>query len=76
MVPDLRMLAGEALRDNTSIKRYAVSDLPTDAEPRFAALFRERPRWEWADLEPYVQGLQVRAKGEGAWTGREVYGGR
>eukprot|EP00887_Chlorella_sp_A99_P001625 scaffold8.g1625.t1 len=60
MSPDLEMLRGEVLlpAGGCRLRRFPLSELPTGAEPRFAALFAAQPRWEWAELEPYVEGLQ------------------
>ena len=74
MAPELGMLAGEALAvaaveggggpaganaaTPALLRAFPVAGLPRDPAARFAALFRERPRWEWAALEPYTAGLQ------------------
>lgn len=36
--------------------------LPRDPGQRFAVLFRERARWEWQDLEPYLADIRVGAR--------------
>lgn len=41
------------------IKYFSVKELPKDAERRFKALFEERARWEWGDMEAYVKGLEA-----------------
>jgi len=41
------------------IKYFSVKELPKDAERRFKALFEERARWEWEDMEAYVKGLEA-----------------
>lgn len=56
---DLKMLEGEVLYDKIGveswIRAFNVSALSTVPAERFAALFRERPKWEWKDLEPYIR---------------------
>lgn len=63
MNADLKMLEGEVLYEKTGlenwIKAFSVSSLSTVPAERFAALFRERARWEWKDLEPYIRDLRV-----------------
>uniref|UniRef100_J3M3G3 Sister chromatid cohesion protein DCC1 n=2 Tax=Oryza brachyantha TaxID=4533 RepID=J3M3G3_ORYBR len=60
---DLQMLQGEVLCEKigaeTWVHTFSVSDLPLAPADRFAALFRERPRWEWKDLQPYIRDLRV-----------------
>lgn len=57
MAPDLGMLRGEALilAGSNRLRRFPLSDLPAEAGPRFVALFAAQPKWEWGELEPYVQ---------------------
>lgn len=59
----MEMLKGEALVEKFGvdlwINPFSVSSLPTTPAERFAALFRERPKWQWEDLEPYIRDLQV-----------------
>ena len=43
-----------------TLKAFSASSLPRTPAERFAALFRERRRWEFADLEPYLHGIEVR----------------
>ena len=44
--------------------------LPPEPSQRFAALFRARPRWALADLQPYIVDLQVDARLlSAAWAG-------
>ncbi|GLJ26416.1 hypothetical protein SUGI_0509390 [Cryptomeria japonica] len=63
MQAQMEMLRGEALVERFGaemwVHPYSVSFLPTTPAERFAALFRERPRWEWQDLEPYIRDLRV-----------------
>ncbi|CAL9763801.1 unnamed protein product [Musa acuminata subsp. burmannicoides] len=63
MHADLKMLEGEVLYEKlgfeTWIRAFRVSALPSTPAERFAALFRERPRWNWKDLEPYIRDLHV-----------------
>ncbi|KAJ4825852.1 hypothetical protein Tsubulata_023367 [Turnera subulata] len=57
------MLEGEVLTDKfgveTWVYAFRVSSLPSTPAERFAMLFRERSRWEWKDLEPYIRDLKV-----------------
>jgi sister chromatid cohesion protein DCC1 len=60
MAPELAMLRGEALADaepGRGLEALPAAGLPEAAAPRFAALFAKRPRWELADLAPYVEDL-------------------
>ncbi|TKV90244.1 hypothetical protein SEVIR_9G015900v4 [Setaria viridis] len=63
MCADLQMLEGEVLCEKrgaeTWVHAFSVADLPLTPAERFAALFRERPKWEWKDLEPYIRDLRV-----------------
>ncbi|XP_020262810.1 sister chromatid cohesion protein DCC1, partial [Asparagus officinalis] len=63
MNADLKMLEGEILYDKIGveswIRAFSVSALPTVPADRFAALFRERSKWEWKDLEPYIRDLKI-----------------
>nr|XP_010908883.1 sister chromatid cohesion protein DCC1 isoform X1 [Elaeis guineensis] len=60
---DLKMLEGEVLYEKLGVENwihaFSVSDLPSTPAERFAALFRERPKWEWKNLEPYIRDLHV-----------------
>ncbi|XP_073293328.1 uncharacterized protein [Primulina huaijiensis] len=57
------MLEGEVLTEKlgmeTWIYSFSVSSLPSAPGERFSILFRERPRWEWKVLEPFVRDLSV-----------------
>ncbi|XP_058099213.1 uncharacterized protein LOC131243711 [Magnolia sinica] len=57
------MLEGEVLLERmgieTWVRQFSISALPSDPAERFAALFRERQKWEWKDLEPYIRDLWV-----------------
>ncbi|PKU71364.1 hypothetical protein MA16_Dca004205 [Dendrobium catenatum] len=59
MKADLKMLEGEVLYEKLGveewIRAFSISALPSDPANRFAALFRERQKWEWKDLEPYIR---------------------
>uniref|UniRef100_A0ACD6A364 Uncharacterized protein n=1 Tax=Avena sativa TaxID=4498 RepID=A0ACD6A364_AVESA len=63
MRADLQMLEGEVLYEKlgaeTWVHAFSVADLPLTPAERFAALFRERPRWEWKDLQPFIRDLRV-----------------
>lgn len=53
------MLEGEVLTErngvNTWVRAFSVSSLPSAPAERFSILFKERPKWEWKDLEPYIR---------------------
>lgn len=59
MKADLKMLEGEVLYEKIGvegwIRAFSVSTLPSNPSERFAVLFRERSKWEWKDLEPYIR---------------------
>ncbi|XP_020086475.1 sister chromatid cohesion protein DCC1 [Ananas comosus] len=63
MHAELRMLEGEVLYEKigveTWVRAFSVAALPSTPAERFAALFQERPKWEWKDLEPYIRDLRV-----------------
>ncbi|KAG2544580.1 sister chromatid cohesion protein DCC1-like [Panicum virgatum] len=63
MCVDLQMLEGEVLCDKlgaeTWVRAFSVADLPLTPADRFAALFSERLKWEWKDLQPYIRDLRV-----------------
>lgn len=55
----LDMLEGEILAEKigveTWIQGFSVHSLPSTPSERFSALFKERPRWDWKDLQPYIR---------------------
>lgn len=57
--PSMDMLKGEALVDRLGtsswVKGFSRSRLPTKPADRFAALFKERPRWVLEDLQHYLR---------------------
>ncbi|CAA3022520.1 sister chromatid cohesion DCC1 [Olea europaea subsp. europaea] len=57
------MLEGEVLTEKlgieTLIYHFSVSSLPSTPAERFKILFRERQKWEWKDLQPYIRDLRV-----------------
>ncbi|CAN1128484.1 Sister chromatid cohesion protein DCC1 [Linum perenne] len=57
------MLEGEVLTEKvgmeTWVRGFRVSCLPSNPAERFTILFRERPKWEWKDLQPYIRDLKV-----------------
>ncbi|KAI6702930.1 hypothetical protein NL676_012066 [Syzygium grande] len=63
MVANFEMLDGEVLKEKlgveTWVRPFRVSSLPSDPSERFSILFKERPKWDWRDLEPYVRDLTV-----------------
>lgn len=63
MNPDLAILEGEVIYEKigmeTWIRGFSVSSLPSSPQQRFAALFKERPKWEWKDLHPFIRDLKV-----------------
>ncbi|XP_077222806.1 uncharacterized protein LOC143884250 [Tasmannia lanceolata] len=63
MQVSFEMLEGEVLVERigieTWVRAFSVSSLPSSAPERFAALFHERQKWEWKDLQPYIKDLSV-----------------
>ncbi|PPS11956.1 hypothetical protein GOBAR_AA08717 [Gossypium barbadense] len=59
--PSFDMLEGEVLTEKlgveTWVRALSVSSLPTTPADRFSILFKERAKWEWKDLEPYIRDL-------------------
>ncbi|XP_038879383.1 sister chromatid cohesion protein DCC1 [Benincasa hispida] len=57
------MLEGEVLTERlgveTWVRGFRVCSLPSNPAERFTILFRERPKWEWKDLQPYIRDLTV-----------------
>ncbi|CAA0823327.1 zinc ion binding [Striga hermonthica] len=57
------VLQGEVLTEKLGVETwvywFSKSCLPSEPADRFAVLFRERQKWEWKDLEPYVRDLRV-----------------
>ncbi|KAM7508894.1 hypothetical protein LguiA_019347 [Lonicera macranthoides] len=57
------MLEGEVLTENLGIQSwvypFSVSSLPSAPAERFSMLFKERAKWEWKDLQPYIRDLSV-----------------
>jgi sister chromatid cohesion protein DCC1 len=53
------MLEGEILTERlgveTWVRPFSVSSLPSSPAERFSILFRERPKWELKDLQPYIR---------------------
>eukprot|EP00250_Pteridium_aquilinum_P006628 c16506_g1_i1 orf=104-1282(-) len=66
MQGNLDMLKGEALIEKLGseswLRPFPVSALPSNPADRFARLFRERTKWEWQDLEPYISDLRAPGK--------------
>ncbi|KAJ7969432.1 Sister chromatid cohesion protein DCC1 [Quillaja saponaria] len=56
-------LEGEVLTERIGIEKwirsFSVSSLPASPADRFSILFRERPKWEWKDLQPFIRDLKV-----------------
>ncbi|GAV87673.1 DUF2036 domain-containing protein [Cephalotus follicularis] len=63
MQANFDMLEGEVLTEKlgveTWVHAFSVSSLPSSPSQRFSMLFRERSKWEWKDLEPYIRDLNV-----------------
>ncbi|PIA32612.1 hypothetical protein AQUCO_04400063v1 [Aquilegia coerulea] len=63
MIASFEMLEGEVLSERigveTWIRSFSVSSLPCTPAERFAALFRERQKWESKELDPYIRDLRV-----------------
>ncbi|XP_042491675.1 sister chromatid cohesion protein DCC1 [Macadamia integrifolia] len=57
------MLEGEVLVERLGVETwlhaFSVSLLPSTPTERFSMLFRQRQKWEWKDLEPYIKDLRV-----------------
>eukprot|EP00257_Ricinus_communis_P008653 XP_002526513.2 sister chromatid cohesion protein DCC1 [Ricinus communis] len=57
------MLEGEVLTEKlgveTWVRPFSISSLPSTPAERFSMLFRERSKWEWKDLHPYIRDLKV-----------------
>lgn len=57
------MLQGEVLTERLGVEvwvyAFSVFSLPSTPADRFSALFRERPKWVWKDLQPYIRDLSV-----------------
>ncbi|KAK9274126.1 hypothetical protein L1049_018940 [Liquidambar formosana] len=57
------MLEGEVLTERLGVemwvRAFSLSSLPSSPAERFSMLFRERPKWEWKDLQPYIKDLRV-----------------
>lgn len=49
----------ETLGIQTWVYAFSISSLPCDPAARFSALFHERKKWEWRDLNPYIRDLSV-----------------
>ncbi|VVA24463.1 PREDICTED: sister chromatid cohesion DCC1 [Prunus dulcis] len=63
MPASLDMLEGEVLIQKlgaeTGIQAFSVSSLPYNLAKRFSVLFKERPKWEWKDRQPYIRDFRV-----------------
>uniref|UniRef100_A0A7C9EY01 Sister chromatid cohesion protein DCC1 n=1 Tax=Opuntia streptacantha TaxID=393608 RepID=A0A7C9EY01_OPUST len=63
MQANFDMLEGEVLTERigveTWVRAFSISSLPSTPAERFSILFKERPKWEWKDLEPYIRDLKV-----------------
>lgn len=59
MQPTVDLVEGEVLIERvgveTWVRAFSVASLPSTPAERFAILFRERTKWEWKDLQPYVR---------------------
>lgn len=57
------MLEGEVLVERLGVEMwvhaFSVSSLPSTPAERFSVLFRERQKWEWKDLEPYIKSALI-----------------
>lgn len=63
MQASFNMLEGEVLTEKLGVETwvysFSVSSLPLTPAERFNMLFRERSKWEWKDLQPYIRDLKV-----------------
>lgn len=59
MEPTFDLLEGEVLTEKvgieTWVRAFSVSSLPSTPAERFSILFKERQKWEWRDLQPYIR---------------------
>ena len=59
MQVSFNMLEGEVLTErlgvDTWVHAFSVSSLPSTPAERFSILFKERQKWEWKDLQPYIR---------------------
>lgn len=57
------MLEGEVLSEKLGIETwiysFSISTLPSNPAERFSMLFKERTKWVWKDLDPYIRDLKV-----------------
>ncbi|KAM7276881.1 hypothetical protein ACFE04_018747 [Oxalis oulophora] len=63
MKPDFAMLDNEVLTEKIGVdiwvRAFSISHLPSTPADRFSVLFKERAKWEWKDLQPYIRDLNV-----------------
>lgn len=63
MVPDVEMLRGMAIQDDSGsqklLKLFNVHQLPVDPANRFRAIFQEQPQWTLPALQAYIEDLQA-----------------
>ncbi|PNY14021.1 sister chromatid cohesion protein DCC1 [Trifolium pratense] len=63
MHPTFDLMEGEVLTEKigveTWVRAFRVSSLPSTPAERFSILFRERAKWDWKDLQPYIRDLNV-----------------
>nr|DAD23534.1 TPA_asm: hypothetical protein HUJ06_024997 [Nelumbo nucifera] len=63
MSASFEMLEGEVLVERlgveTWIRAFSVSSLPSTPADHFAVLFRERQKWGWKDLQPYIRFARI-----------------
>lgn len=63
MQASFEMLEGEVLTERIGVEMwvrpFSISSLPSTPAERFTILFKEMPKWEWKDLEPYIRDLKV-----------------
>ena len=78
MEPDAGMLRGEALTEDAGgtafVHSFPAADMPADPAQRFGALFAARPRWQLAELQPYLAGLRVSPSEQGVRLSLSVPG--
>lgn len=66
--PQLQLIADCVLQERhpgsgrMEIRRFFRSDLPSDAESRFIALFKTKTRWQYDELVPFISDLGTDAK--------------
>lgn len=63
MAPDIEMLRGMAIQEDTGIQKmlklFNVHQLPAEPAARFRAVFQEQHQWTLPALQAYIEDLQA-----------------